>query len=254
MGSAYRLNRKDRPSPMPAEIAFHYGDAGPCRHRVPEALAIAYQDDQHFWRCVELGEPGQARRRITVSTSHLSDWSLLSGFQLRPATASVSVEEDSRASPWCTASRSTGDELVDARGPLRARDGAGLCGRLGLGGEWSRRGQRHGGHRRCDRADFGATFTAPGAGPTPDLVAVSARARRQLWRAEADASSRTLKIVEEWKGTAVQRTCDRHADHRYHEVTWTLESSGPINGSPATSRPGREHRRSSPDARSAPRS
>lgn len=54
---------------------------------------IGYQDSSGVWRWMRGVERDEAIGRVSVTTTHFSDWSLLAGAQLRPASASVKTGE-----------------------------------------------------------------------------------------------------------------------------------------------------------------
>lgn len=83
---AYRLGPDGTKFNTPATITFHY-TADTLLGSSTSALGVAYQDADHRWRT--LSNPVIKDQTISVKTTHLSDWSLLQGWQLRPPSAKV---------------------------------------------------------------------------------------------------------------------------------------------------------------------
>jgi len=220
-GSAYRLEPEGQTFATPVEIAFHYGTPD-LAGTAPEALRVAYQDDQHFWRAMRSATLNQADSVIAISTRHLSHWSLVSGFQLEPGEATVSVGNSlGLALVFCQ--QIVEDEFVTLMQRCEPSE-------PDLGGSgWAVNGVPGGNGTVGTVAASGniaATYTAPHAVPTPDLVAVSVRLNGSLGGVTTLVSN--VKIIDGWIGTAHFATCDRHAISATSEVTWELQ--GKHNG------------------------
>ena len=219
LGIAYRLTPDGENFAVPADISFHYSDQD-LAGTAPGALAIAYQDVQHFWRSPVSTILDEANKTLTVSTSHLSDWSCLAGYQLQPATASVSIGKTQVLTLVSCAPIDDGD-LVS----LRARC-APETGDFATTSGWAVNGAPGGTTgigTVVASGQLGATFTAPGARPTPSLVAVSAQIDGELVKRKKTQVASNLTIVEDqWKGTTSSAV---GAISGTTELTWTLESS-----------------------------
>ena len=220
-GSAYRLEPEGQTFATPVEIAFHYGTPD-LAGTAPEALRVAYQDDQHFWRAMRSATLNQADSVIAVSTRHLSHWSLLSGFQLEPGSATVSVR-NTLGLTLVFCQQIVEDELVTLMQRCEPSE-------PDLGGSgWAVNGAPGGNGTVGTVAASGniaATYTAPNAVPMPDLVAVSVRLDGSLGAVTTLVSN--VKIIDGWIGTAHFTTCDGHAISATSEVTW--EFLGKLNG------------------------
>jgi len=226
-GSAYRLTPDGQTFAVPASIVFHYGDQDLVGGSAG-ALAIAYQDHQHFWRSPISASLDEANKTLTVSTSHLSDWSTLLGWQLDPATASVSVgKTKSLTLVNCVQidlGSGEGDELSTLSGfcgPAAAEGFAGVF-------RWAVNGAPGGttgnGTVRAT-SETSATFTAPGTRPTPSEVTVSAELDGALVNQKKVLFTSKLTIVEDqWTGTTSTSLVDGPISGTT-ELTWTLESS-----------------------------
>lgn len=89
-GTAYRLTPSDTTFAIPVEIAFVVEDAD-LEGSVAEAITIGFQDHDGLWWAAP--ERDMVREldahTLAVSTTHFSDWSRLSGLQLRPPAPTV---------------------------------------------------------------------------------------------------------------------------------------------------------------------
>ena len=221
-GSAYRLTPDGQTFAVPASIVFHYGDQDLVGSSA-WALAIAYQDNQHFWRSPISASLDEANKTLTVSTSHLSAWSALLGWQLDPATASVSVGK-TKGLTLVNCVQIEGDELSTLSGfcgPAAAEGFAGVF-------RWAVNGAPGGttgtGTVRAT-SETSATFTAPGTRPTPSEVTVSAELDAALVNQNKVLFISKLTIVEDqWTGTTSTSLVDEPINGTT-ELTWTLESS-----------------------------
>ncbi len=73
----------------PVELTFAYDEAQ-ISNTVPEALGVAFQDEKGVWQGTG-GSINREQQKITVSTTHFSDWSLFRAFEIIPAIGVVDV-------------------------------------------------------------------------------------------------------------------------------------------------------------------
>ncbi|MEW5739699.1 MAG: hypothetical protein AB1938_12270 [Myxococcota bacterium] len=86
----YRVGPDGTTFLSPATVRFSFTEAE-LAGSTPEGFRIAFQDEQRRWEILKsVGVDAQART-VSGTTTHLSDWSLLQGWQLRPPTARVKV-------------------------------------------------------------------------------------------------------------------------------------------------------------------
>ncbi len=218
IGSAYRLTPDGQTFAVPASITFHYGDQD-LAGSAAGALAIAYQDNQHFWRSPISAVLDEANKTLTVSTSHLTDWSKLLGWQLDPATASVSVGKTKLLTLIACVQIDVGDELSTLSGKcFPDPEFVDLY-------HWAVNGAPGGttgtGTVRAT-SDTSATFTAPGTRPTPSEVTVSA----EIYDAERTVLliSKLTIVEDQWRGTTSSSLVDESISGTT-ELVWILESS-----------------------------
>jgi len=169
---AYRLGPEGTTFSSPVSIRFTASSADLAGSE-PAALRIAYQDEQGRWRAFDDGVvDGNA---ITVKSKHLSDWSALLGWQLRPGTASVALGATQTLTVrYCntkTYDEGTEGELVSLVADCQ-EEGEELAPLLGA---WSVNGTA-GGNASVGTVAPGspsATYTAPSSQPPSNPVAVS---------------------------------------------------------------------------------
>lgn len=92
IGPAYRLEPSGRVSSAPLEISIRYTEQD-IEGAFPQTLHIAYQDEKRAWHEQSSAKLDAATRTITVSTTHLSDWSFYMGEYIKivPSRADVRV-------------------------------------------------------------------------------------------------------------------------------------------------------------------
>ncbi|MCF3109445.1 hypothetical protein LL912_11725 [Niabella sp. CC-SYL272] len=86
-GSAYRLLPHGVPFSKPVTLSFQY-DTLVFEGTAPEAVGIAYQDEQGVWWGQGAAKDATANT-LSVSTTHFSDWSLFKAFTLYPTSGAV---------------------------------------------------------------------------------------------------------------------------------------------------------------------
>jgi hypothetical protein len=90
LGDAYRLTPAGQTFTQPVQVSFPYVDAD-LAGSAPEALGIAFQDGRGLWEWQQAVALDTTAKRLTVMTTHFSDWSSVEGLQLRPESATVKV-------------------------------------------------------------------------------------------------------------------------------------------------------------------
>jgi hypothetical protein len=92
IGGAYRLMPEGVTFAQPVQLRFAHSD--PDREGASaDALGIAFQDAQGYWRRVPDALVDKTTGTVTVSTTHFSDWSRVKGAQIRPPSARVKVKK-----------------------------------------------------------------------------------------------------------------------------------------------------------------
>lgn len=100
-GTAYRISPHDINFSQPVKISFSYGDDD-LKNTLPNALAIAYQDAKGIWQAVGGIINDTAARKISITTTHFSDWSLFKQLILVPEIGFVDLNGSITASVWRT--------------------------------------------------------------------------------------------------------------------------------------------------------
>lgn len=88
LGRAWRITPHGVVASQPITLSWRYSaeDAG-----AVAGLAVATQRADGSWVALRHSQHDAATRTVSVQTRHFSDWSLVAGLQLRPATAVVEV-------------------------------------------------------------------------------------------------------------------------------------------------------------------
>lgn len=174
VGSGYRLTPEGQVFNQPVELTFEYDDTD-LEGSDPEALDVATQITGGYWQWIEGAVVDEGNRTVTLTTTHFSDWSLVTGYKIKPLSASVkggltvSLEvvfchtQDPEPDP------NGGDELAylgltcdsNKSYPVSNWSVNGVAGGNGTIGTVSGNGAT-------------ATYTAPNEPPTPNTVTVSA--------------------------------------------------------------------------------
>jgi hypothetical protein len=92
LGSGFRLTPTPTTFSSPVKLTFK-PSADQLTGTALALTGIGYQDSSGVWRWMRGIERDEANGRVSVTTTHFSDWSLLAGAQLRPPSASVKTGE-----------------------------------------------------------------------------------------------------------------------------------------------------------------
>lgn len=219
---AYRMLPDGQTFAAPVKLAFSYDDQDP-RGADPDALGVAYQDTKRFWRSLKTVQLDQVGRKLTVSTSHFSDWtSHLTGLQLQPGQASVAVGKSIGLLLVNCKTFEVTDELQSLTlacvPPFFTATASG----------WAVNGAPAGVTALglvARTSDISATYTAPATKPSPNRVAVST---------QVVGAARSITVVsnitifdDSWVGTGKSVTCtaDGCGGNGAAEVTWILDKT-----------------------------
>ncbi|MEC5385278.1 hypothetical protein VVD49_06060 [Uliginosibacterium sp. H3] len=91
-GRAWRITPEGLHSAVPMTLTFRYSDDD-LRDTSAGALSIAYQDDQQVWHVYNTPQRNAVTKTLSVSTTHFSDWSVITGARLLPMTGMLKVGE-----------------------------------------------------------------------------------------------------------------------------------------------------------------
>ena len=84
---AYRIQPHGLQFSKPVSIEFSY-DLEDIQNTIPEALGIAYQDNNRIWKAIGGAVINKNNKTIVITTTHFSDWSLFESFKMS-TTATV---------------------------------------------------------------------------------------------------------------------------------------------------------------------
>ena len=157
-GNAYRITPHINFA-KPVTLGFSYGDSDYVAS-FPAALTIAYQDDQGRWQAAPNMVKDTANKKVWVTTDHFSDWSLYKAIELIPYSTVVEPGQ-SVALHLLQLNEFKNDSLLPLPEPVKKRGG--------MVQEWKLAGEG-----ALQPKGDEATYTAPGAIPAKNPVAVSA--------------------------------------------------------------------------------
>lgn len=177
-GHAFRITPEGLHSALPMTLRFHY-TADDVAGTTPALLSVAWQDAQGRWRVYKQPQRDTATQTLSVQTTHFSDWSMIAGARLLPATASVKVGHSvALAIKYCE-QVALGDDDADALlVSLLAKCESNPLVSLGASG-WAVNGTPGGSPGSgvvvadADTSSGLATYTAPAKKPAQNPVAVS---------------------------------------------------------------------------------
>jgi len=82
-GNAYRITPHNVSFAKPVSITFNYSQEDLSK-TIPGAMAIAYQDAKGVWQAVGGGSNDTTAKKVTVNTTHFSDWSMFMMYEMEP--------------------------------------------------------------------------------------------------------------------------------------------------------------------------
>ncbi|MFT3663969.1 hypothetical protein [Piscinibacter sp.] len=164
----YAMRPEGQTFAVPVTVQFSY-DENELMGTAPEAFDIGYQDANRYWRALPVATLDTTARTVSVSTTHFTDWALLSTIRLTPTRAAVRVGSKLSLDVVSCGRRDdpgTGQPaLVETCGPSPLRVDT-----------WAVNGTTYGDARVGTVDSAGTvkgTYTAPANKPSPSTVAVS---------------------------------------------------------------------------------
>ena len=201
LGTAWRLGPDGTTFTTPATVRFTADDAA-LRAANEGGLGVAFQNADGTWTWVRDAQRDSSAHTVAVHTTHLSDWSLVLGQQLRPLSAVVPKGGSLGLEIWDCYPAEGLDPLASLTG---YECGAYVIPLTDSVGAWSVNGTP-GGNATVgtvvEQSGGAATFTAPGSRPNPPTVAVSVRLATSMKRGEQVTlvSQVTIGTVEKYSG------------------------------------------------------
>jgi hypothetical protein len=92
LGDAYRFGPDGKTFSTPLELSIRY-DNGDIDGSVPEALAVAFQDNGRTWHILNPKSFDRENKWITVPILHFTDFAFLSRFRIQPLRATIHPKE-----------------------------------------------------------------------------------------------------------------------------------------------------------------
>ncbi|MND41778.1 hypothetical protein D3C80_325340 [compost metagenome] len=115
-GIGYRLTPHGQQFAKPVKITVNYTEED-LLGTIPEALGIAYQDEKGVWQALSGVEMNAAAKKISVTTTHFSDWSFFETLEITPIRVTIGTKE----SVELKAVRYTKDEWLPSLLPAGGR-------------------------------------------------------------------------------------------------------------------------------------
>lgn len=91
IGNAYRIEPHNIQFSKPVTVEFNFAESE-IENTIPEALGIAYQDSTGVWQARGNANIDKASGKISVTTTHFSDWSLFESLFLTSTANSLIVD------------------------------------------------------------------------------------------------------------------------------------------------------------------
>ena len=91
VGNAYRLLPHGEQFNVPVKVVFNYKEQD-LANTLPEFLDVAYQDVAGTWQAMTNSTVDKPNKKITVTTTHFSDWTYFKSIKLTPDQAMVELE------------------------------------------------------------------------------------------------------------------------------------------------------------------
>jgi hypothetical protein len=193
----------------------------------PQALEIATQDAQGYWRMAQNPTRDLAAKTISIGIAHFSDWSPIQGLQLLPRQASVRVNGTQNLDLFSCDEVAGSDPLLpslyECALDLASTDAVGSWAVNGVSGG------KIGTGFVAANGPLGGRYTAPAAIPQPNNVAVSATTHTARYGTLIVLSNITV-AGDGYAGTVDLPAGDNGGTYgaQHVEVTWTPDPSNPL--------------------------
>ena len=177
VGAGYRLTPDGITFSRPVQVSFAFSPEYGAANTVVN-YGVAFQEPTGAWRWIDEVVRDSVGRTVTASTTHFTDYSLVFGAQLTPATATVKPGQTldlevsfcfevsrNAATSYMLECSTVADLLAQETPPLGGADPA----------SWAVNGLRLGSsvYGRVRGSNESATYTAPARAPLRNVVAVS---------------------------------------------------------------------------------
>ena len=174
-GAAYRLTPEGQNFLKPVTLTFAYSGQD-LQGTAAEALGAAFQTPTGFWQWAGIATVDTTAKTVSVSSIHFSDWSMVSGAQLFPASKTIKVKTN--VAMQVLVCYAPGEE--GGLTPLGYRcETDGDTSNISIARDWSVNGRLGGGaFGTVSGNGSAAIYTAPQFEPRPNTVAVSASVDR----------------------------------------------------------------------------
>lgn len=180
VGTGYRLGPDGSKFSTPLRLTFRYDEAD-LEGTAAEAFAFAYQDEKGSWRALRSGSLDSAAKTLTVSTTHFTDYSVLSRMKLTPNRATLRPAERQVITTQVCEEPGLIDRILSR--PVSCQTVADPFGVFTLNGP----GQIE------EAGDGNVIYTAPGRKPNPNEAWVTYTADLFTWT-DGNQSQTSIRI------------------------------------------------------------
>lgn len=90
VGNAYRLTPHGKQFNVPVKIVFNYRQQD-LANTLPQFLDVAFRDANGSWQAMTNSVVDKPNKKVTVTTTHFSDWTYFKSIQLTPQEATVEL-------------------------------------------------------------------------------------------------------------------------------------------------------------------
>ncbi len=178
LGSAYRLEPNGKTFATPLEISVRYDDHD-LEGTVPEALSLAYQDQQGAWHAQKSAKLDPAAKTLTVATTHFTDFAFLARLRLLPVESKLHPGVSQGITLFLCKEPGFLDKILSRRLDCSASPHGATS--------WKLRGPGTIGKPRSN--DTGVLYTAPATKPADNIAWVDLTIDFYIWNPDTGATS-----------------------------------------------------------------
>ena len=178
IGGGFRLEPDGLTFNVPVTLTFAYTD-NDLAFNDPEVLGAAFQTSDGYWQWLGAPVLDMATHTLTVTTTHFTDFSLVKGFQIQPASKTIRTNESAALNIVYCYQPALGDNDLQPLGFACDTSDDQLAPLLptAVVSDWSVNGIIGGNSSvgTVSGSSAAATYIAPGTAPNSNPVAVSAQ-------------------------------------------------------------------------------
>jgi hypothetical protein len=163
IGNAYRITPHNVQFQKPVTIQFVY-DEEEIPNTIPDALSIAYQDENKIWKALGSATVDKLNKVVSVTTTHFSDWSLFESIYMLAQNNQLPVKKTTELEIYTT---------EDLLAPLSQGKEVAMGKKMSVATKYIKSWKLAGAGKLVPNGSY-ANYTAPATVPgNPNPVAVS---------------------------------------------------------------------------------